>query len=219
VAVFDLKGTERFRTNLREEVSNLAFSADGSVLAVTTGNSPVQLWDVASGKLQWTGTTDFGNTYGIRIGADSNLIVTADGDTHVRAYDRKGKLLYAEGGGLLEPFDVSLPTDGKTFIVAGAEGTMELHESATGKMLKKSASLGNPIFLVAIAPQGRKAIGLALDAHTLHPAAIPFWNLDSGELQNLQLDPKTLLGMGQGANNLLLVRQESPQQIIVESVE
>jgi len=32
-------------------------------------------------------------------------MVAADGDTHVRGYERKGKLLYAAEAGLLERFD------------------------------------------------------------------------------------------------------------------
>jgi hypothetical protein len=61
------------------------------------------------------------------------LIVAADGDTHVRGYDRKGKLLYTAEAGLLERFDLSLSADGKTFAVAGAEGAIALHDSATAR--------------------------------------------------------------------------------------
>jgi len=64
---------------------------------------------------------------------DGNLIVVADGDTHVRGYDRKGKLLYTAEAGLLEPCDLSLSADGKTFAVAGAVGAIALHDSATGR--------------------------------------------------------------------------------------
>ena len=57
----------------------------------------------------------------------------AGGDTHVRGDNRKGKLLYTTEAGLLEPFDLSLSADGKTFAVAGAEGAIALHDSATGR--------------------------------------------------------------------------------------
>jgi WD40 repeat protein len=94
VVVFDAAGAEQRRIELKDEMAALAFSADGDLLAAATIRSPVQFWDVASGKLRWTGSTDFGNTSGIRIAPDGDLIVAADGDTHVRAYDRKGKLVY-----------------------------------------------------------------------------------------------------------------------------
>lgn len=219
VVVLDAGGAQRHRIELKEEVSFLAFSADGAMLAVTTTNSPVQLWDVATGKALWKGTTDFGNSYGASIAPDGNLIIAADGDTHVRAYDRKGKFLYAADGGLLEPFDVSLSADAKTFTVAGAEGIIELHDAATGKLLKKSANSGNPIMSLAMAPQGRKVIGFELDAYRMDPAAIAYWDPDGGELKNLPLDAKTLLGIGRNDKSLLLIRQESPGKVVVESVE
>lgn len=219
VVVLDAGGAEQHRMELKEEVTFLTFSADGTMLAVTTANSPVQLWDVASGKALWKGSTDFGNSYGASIAPNGDLIVTADGDTHVRAYDRKGKFLYAADGGLLEPFDVSLSADAKTFTVAGAEGIIELHDAATGKLLKKSANSGNPIFLLAMAPQGRKVIGFVLDAYRMYPAAVAYWDPDSGGLKNLPLDAKTLLGIGRDDKSLLLVRQESPGRVVVERVD
>ena len=219
VVLLDAAGVEQRRLELKEEVTGLTFSADGTTLAVTTANSPVQLCDVVSGKALWKGSTDFGNSYGARIGPDGNLIIAADGDTHVRAYDRKGKLLYAADAGWLEPFDVSLSADAKTFTVAGAEGIIELHAAATGKLLKKSANSGNPIFLLVMAPQGRKVIGFELDAFRMHAAAVAYWDPDGGELKNLPLDAKTLLGIGRNDKSMLLVRQASPGKISVESVE
>jgi WD40 repeat protein len=219
VVVFDAAGAERRRIDLKGEVAALAFSADGEVLAAATTRSPVQVWDLASGKLQWTGSTDFGNTSGIRIAPGGDLIVAADVDTHVRGYDRKGKLLYKADAGLLEPFDLGLSADGKTFAVAGAEGTIALHDSATGKVLKESGNSGNPIFMLEMAPQGTKVIGFELDDFRMDPAGIAYWNTDGAELKNLAVDAKTLLGFGKGEKNLLLVRQEAPGKISVESVE
>ncbi len=219
VVIFDAGGVERRRIELKGEVAALAFSADGSFLAAATIYSPVQIWDLASSTLQWIGSTGFGNTAGIRSAHDGNLIVVADGDTHVRGYDRKGKLLYTAEAGLLEPFDLSLSADGKTFAVAGAEGAIALHDTATGKMLKKSASSGNPIFALAMAPQGMKVIAFELDDFRMDPAGIAYWNPEGGELKNLTVDVKTLLGFGMGDKSLLLVRQEAPGKISVESVE
>jgi WD40 repeat protein len=219
VVVFDAAGSERRRIELKAEVAALAFSTDGESLATATIHSPVQMWDLASGKVQWTGSTEFGNTSGIRIAPDGNLIVAADVDTRVRAYNRNGKLLYATEDDLLEPFDLSLSADGKTFTVAGAEGTIAWHDSASGKLLKKSGNSGNPIFALVMAPMGTKVIGMELDDFRMEPAGIAYWNTDGGELKNLAVNAKTLLGFGKGEKSLLLVRQDGPGKISVESVE
>jgi hypothetical protein len=64
-----------------------------------------------------------------------------------------------------------------------------------------------------------KVIGLELDDFRMQPAGIAYWNADGGELKNLAVDAKTLLGFGKGEKSLLLVRQDGPGKISVESVE
>jgi WD40 repeat protein len=219
VVLLDFDGKVRQRVELKEEVTGLAFSPDGNKLAVSTANSPVQVWDVTSGSREWIGTTKFANSYGARISPDGKSVFAADGDTYVRAYEAKGKLVYAAEGSLLEPFDVSVSADGKTLAVAGAEGTIELRDSATGKVLKKSGSCGNPIFLVAMSPKAPTVLALILDAYTLHPAGVGYWNANVGDLKQLAVDPKTVVGFGSDAKSLLLVRQESPQNLSIERVE
>jgi WD40 repeat protein len=219
VVVFDAAGSERRRIDMKHDLAAIALSADGELLAVATLYSPVQVWDVASGKLLWTGSTDFGNTTAIGIAPEGNLIVAADGDTHLRAYDRSGKLVYSTDSGLLEPFDLSLSADGKKFAVAGAEGTIELYDSATGKKLKKSGRGGNPIFAVAMAPEGRKVIALELDAQRMEPAEIGYWDTANEEMKKLAVEPKTVIGFGKNTAQLVLVQQETPGKISVNGVE
>ena len=220
VALLDFEGRVRKRAELKEEITGMALSPDGRKLTVSTANSPVQLWDVASGSREWSGSTTFGNTYGARISPDGKSVFATDGDTYVRAYNATdGKLVYAAEGDLLEPFDVSVSADGRTLAVAGAEGRVELRESASGKILKKSSSCGNPIFLVTMSPTAPTVLALILDEMTLHPAGIGYWNTNTTELKQLAIDPKTVIGMGSDAKGLLLVRQESPAKLSVERVE
>jgi WD40 repeat protein len=219
VTLLDFDGNVRQRVDLKEEVTGLALSRDGSKLAVSTANSPVQVWDAASGTREWSGTTSFANTYGARISPDGKSVFAADGDTYVRAYDIKGKLVYAAEGDLLEPFDVSVSADGRTLAVAGAEGTIELRESATGKVLKKSSSCGNPIFLVTISPKVLTVLALILDASSLRPAGIGYWNANDTELKQVTVDPNTVIGMGSDAKGLLLIRQDSPAKLSIERVD
>ncbi len=81
VTLLDFDGQMRRHFDLKEEVTGLALSPDGSKLVVSTANSPVQIWDVASGSREWSGTTSFGNTYSARISPDGRSVYAADGDT------------------------------------------------------------------------------------------------------------------------------------------
>jgi WD40 repeat protein len=174
---------------------------------------------LASGSREWIGTTSFGNTYGARISPDGKSVFAADGDTYLRAYDIKGKLIYAAEGDLLEPFDVSVSADGTRLAVAGAEGRLELRDSSTGKVLKKSSSCGNPIFLVTMSPKALTVLALILDASSLLPAGIGYWNANDPQLKQLTVDPKTVVGIGSDAKGLWLIRQDSPARLSVERVE
>jgi WD40 repeat protein len=220
VVVLDPAGTERRRFDLKQSVGPVAVSADGNLVAAATHLGPVELWDVESGKHLWTGSIDFGNSATIGMAPDGNLIVAADTDTHIRAYDRQGKLEYSADGGLLEPFGLSLSADGKTFAVGGMEGVLELYDSTTGKKLKRSEGSGNTIWGVVMAPAGTKAMALELDdGYRLDTVAIGYWNTADAELKQLAVDPKTVIGLGRNASQLLIVRQEAPGQISVDSVE
>jgi PQQ-like domain len=219
VLVLDDAGNERRRIEMKSDLAAVTLSADGDWVAAATYNTPLDVWEVASGKLLWSGSTDFGNTGAISIAPDRNLIVAADGDTHVRAYDGKGKLIYSADSGLLEPFDVSLSPDAKEFAVAGAEGTIELHDSATGRVLKKSENSGNPIFGVMTTAEGARVLALELDVHSLEPAGIGYWQTSGPQIKNLAVEAKSVIGMGKGEAGLLLVRKEGPGKIIVERVE
>ena len=212
-------GQVKQRLDFADYVYSLTLSRDGNKLAVGTANSPIQFWDLASGSREWIGTTSFGNTYGTRISPDGKSVFAADGDTYLRAYDIKGKLIYAAEGDLLEPFDVTVSADGTRLAVAGAEGRLELRDSSTGQILKKSSSCGNPIFAVAMSPKTLTVLAFILNASTLLPAGIGYWNVNDPQLKQLTVDPKTVVGMGSDARGLVLIRQDSPARLSIERVE
>lgn len=86
---------------------------------------------------------------------------------------------------------MSISADGKTIAVAGAEGTITLHDSATGKC-----------------PRNRPTAATYFSAGDV-----------AGRVQTLPIDAKTVLGLGKVEKNLLLLRQETPEKISVERVQ
>ena len=219
VTVFDSAGRQRQRFEMKDDLASIAFLPGEDRLAIATIQAPLGVWDIVSGKCLWTGTTDFGNTTAIGVRPTGNLIIAADGDTHIRGYDETGKLIYSAESGLLEPFDVSFSDDGNKFAAAGAEGAVELYDSASGKRLRTSERSGNPIFAVALAPEGTKVLALELDARSLESAGVGYWDASVATINRLPVDPKTVLGFGKGDAGFLLLRQESPGKISVDRVE
>jgi uncharacterized membrane protein len=113
-----------------------------------------------------------------------------------------------------------LSADGGTFALAGAEGTIELHDTATGKQLKKSERNGNTtIYRVAISADGKDVVALVQDdGYQQADVAIGFWNTENSRLQQLAVDVSTVIGFGSSDTGLLLLRQESPGHISIDRV-
>jgi WD40 repeat protein len=220
VVVLDSEtGAERRRIDAKHPVDKVAVSDDGSLLAIVTTQAPVQVWDARGGKNLWNGSSNFGSTAGAAFSPSGDLLISADGDTNIRAYDRKGKLLYTVDGGLLEPFDVSFSADGKKFVVAGAEGSITVYDSASGKMLGKSKSKGNPIWGLIMAPDGRAVVALEVDDYQLNPVEIARWDVTGEGLIKLDVDAKTVIGAGKTKENLFLLTQEAPGKIAVRRLD
>lgn len=212
-------GDVRRRIDAKDPVEAVALSPDGSLLAFSTISMPAQLWDARTGQKLSVGTTKMGTAAAIAFSPDGNVLLSADQDTYLRAYDRKGKLLYSADGGLLEPFAVAFTADGKQFAVAGAEGAVFLHDTASGKRLKTSIKSGYPIFGLMMSPDSKYVAALELDDFKLVPAAIGLWDMQSSDLKVLAVDPKTVIGAGPGKSHMLLISKDSANALTISSVQ
>ena len=212
-------GNVRRRIETKDVVQTIALSPDGSLLAFATLLTPTQLWDTRTGQRLSVSGTSMGASYAVAFSPDGNVFVSADQDTRLRAYDRKGKLLYAVDGGLLEPFAVAFTADGKQFAVAGAEGAVFLYDTVSGKKLKSSVNSGRAIFALTMSPDSKSVAALELDIFSLAPASIGLWDMQSSALKTLAVDPKSVLGAGPGKSHLLLVRKDSAKTLTVSSVQ
>jgi WD40 repeat protein len=203
----------------QHDLQAIAFSADGTLLAVATNDSPTQLWDVQKGQRLATGTTILGASTAVAFASGNNMYVSADEDTTLRAYDRSGKSLFKTEADNLEPFAVVFTPDGKQFAVAGAGGTITLFDAATGHKLKTSKTNGNPIFNLMMAPSGEQVAALELDDYRLEPAAITIWDIKSNELKKLAVDVKTVVGAGTDRSNLILIQSDGPNALSLWTVQ
>jgi WD40 repeat protein len=212
-------GNVRRRIETKEPVQAMAFSPDGSLLAFATLLTPTQLWDTRSGQRLAVGVTSKGASYGAAFSPDGKVLVSADQDTRLRAYDRKGKLLYAVDAGLLEPFAVAFTADGKQFAVAGAEGAVVLHEAASGKRVRSSINSGRAIVGLTMSPDGKSVAALELDNFTLAPLAVALWDMQSTALTTVPVDANSVIGAGPGKSHLLLVRKDGAKALSVSSIQ
>jgi WD40 repeat protein len=201
VAVTDVPGKmTRTLTISTHGIDDLAFSPDGSLLAVNVSGAPAQLWNSTQGTLVATLKTDFSGSTSMDFSPDSALFATADSDTSVRIYDRNGRLRARYSGLLLEPFAISFMPDGKQIAVGGADCTLTILDVSDAHVVRQLPKQSDPIFAIAALPDGTSVLSVHIDAARLDDYTALLWNMRTGEKQKLDIDVAHMVGGGTTAN-------------------
>jgi len=205
VVIADVAGTAlRTLSVAPRRIEDLAFSPDGTRLAVNVHESPAQLWDVANGSRVATLETDFSGSHDMDWSPDSSLLATADGDTGVRIYTRDGKLTAKYSGLLLEPFAIRFFAQGKQLVVGGADCRLTILNPADGRAVRQLPKQANPIFDAALLADQASLITFHGDASGHHGGSLRIWNLHDDSSRPITLDIGKLRGMGTTSNHLTL---------------
>ena len=146
------------------EICDIAFSADGKMLAAAGGGEPTaQLWDVATGRLVRTLKDDGSNP-------DGNLALGPDGKARIgpqrTATDRYRK-------------PVAFSPDGKTLARGTVAGTINMWEPSSGSLVRVLRDHRNlePVISLAFSPRGK-----SLASSSFMGQAIKLWDPAMGYL-------------------------------------
>ncbi|HEX3725660.1 MAG TPA: c-type cytochrome domain-containing protein [Pirellulales bacterium] len=146
-----------------ERVESLAFSPDGTSLAVT-GGSPgrlgeVQVWDVASRKLRYSLPVTYDTVYGVSWSADGKKIAFGCADNTLRAIDAtNGKQLLYQGAHSDWVLGTVFSKEGTYVISVSRDRSMKLVEVATQRFVDN---------ITSITPGALKGGLAAVDRHPL----------------------------------------------------
>jgi WD40 repeat protein len=161
-------GTERARLRLGFYPSALAFSADGSRLAIAPIGEPVQIYDAEAGRKLMELQRPVGGTAALAFSRDGSRLAAADADTVVRLYDAlTGELLKSNTDFLLEPLAVSFSADGRQLFTGGGDKWVGTLDVATGKTTRKSGRLDDPVAMLDVSPDGASVAALLMHADNL----------------------------------------------------
>jgi WD40 repeat protein len=131
-----------------------AFSHDGRLLAVAPG-SPVQLYDLGTHQRLRELQSTAGTT-AVVFSRDGISLASTDGDG-VRIYDvRTGNLTAKNAEFVGVPLAAEFSSDGKDVFAAGGDRTVLAFDAITGKTLRRSARLPDPVFYLELSPNGRE---------------------------------------------------------------
>ena len=182
-------------------VDSVTFAPDGSLLAVSTHENPVQLWNPETGMRVAELHTDFSGSTSVDFSPDSSLVATADADTAIRIYDRSGNLKASYTGLLLEPFAISFRPNGNEIVVGGADGTLSILSAADGHLIRQLPKSPDPILAAAVLPDGNRVLSLEVDAATIRKFSVTLWNLGTNERRVVGIAGKHLIGYGEISNH------------------
>jgi WD40 repeat protein len=182
------------------DVTDVAYAPDGSLLAVSLHEKPVQLWNPVNGSRVAELETDFSGSTGMAFSPDSSAFATSDADTTVRVYDRSGKLKAKYTDLLLEPFAIDFLPNGKEILVGGADDTLTILDASNAHLSRQLPKRPSPIFGAIALPGGHSLLSLEIDAATLAKFAVVLWNLGTGAQRELAIDGAKIVGYGQISN-------------------
>jgi WD40 repeat protein len=139
-----------------DEVSSCAFSPDGNILATSSGDKTIRLWDLSSGKEKAVLTGHTSEVYHCTFSPAGGLLASAGGfDPLIRLWDAhtgqpKGVLTGHEGGVITCAFS---PV-GQIIASGSLDGTVRLWDVDSGLEVLKLTNLGE-VRSLAFSPDGR----------------------------------------------------------------
>jgi WD40 repeat protein len=162
--------------------SVLAVSADGRLLA-SSGTEQIRLWN-SSGTPLHTFGHEFGDVATLAFSPDAKLLVSAGSDTNVLFWDvTTGQQKAALGDQLLSTFAMTFTADGRSLVIGGANGTIEVVDVLKSSIVRRFRPEKHAVMNLSLSPDGRSIGAAYFDVDGMaRPAPVALWKVASGRV-------------------------------------
>jgi RNA polymerase sigma factor (sigma-70 family) len=172
----------------RAALISIQFSPDGRLLIIP-GGCLVRLWDIATGQEVLKQDAHAYSVPSLAFTPDGQSLVSGGGET-IRVWDaRTGEQRQVMAAHRWYVNQVMVRPDGQAVVSCGADGTVRLHELATGKELRRCLldpdpdtrkQMAHQILRLGLSPDGKTASTMCTAEGPV--SLLHLWDLDSGRI-------------------------------------
>lgn len=163
-------------------VLSVGFSPDGKVLASSSRDKTIKLWDPHAARLERTLTDHTADVYSVTFSPKGDMLASGGADKTVRLWDAHTfKPVRTLQGHTAIVRSVRFSPDQKTLASGSADLTVRLWDVATGQLKQTLTGHTQRVMFVAFSPDGKTLASASSDRSGR------LWDVDSGKLKTVLL--------------------------------
>jgi len=160
-----------------DQVTSIAISPDGKILASGSRDKAIKLWHLDSGELIYTLSGHLDRVSSVAISPDGKILASGSLDKTINLWDLLGgKLIHTLSGHLDRVSSVAISPDGKILASGSWDKTINLWDLGSGKLIHTLSGHLDRVSSVAISPDGKILASGSWDK------TIKLWHLGSGKV-------------------------------------
>jgi eukaryotic-like serine/threonine-protein kinase len=160
-----------------DRVNGVAFSSDGRLLASSSWDNDVRLWDAMTGAEYRRLKGHTGAVWDVAFSPDGARVASASWDHTVKVWDpANGRVLVTFSEHTAPVNGVAFSPDGKRLASGGFDGQVKIWETESGTTIVNCDGFVFPVFAVAFSPDGRRVASGGGDR------AIKVWDANTGTI-------------------------------------